>query len=85
MNITLQPSQLGKVCKEIATSLCYMSILTMVLGLDGVMDLSDNLGARSTNDLRGDYSAIAADFTTAQNWADYTDADHNRWRRLFAG
>lgn len=48
------------------------------------MDLSDNLGARSTNDLRGDYSKIAADFTTAQNWADYSDEEHDRWRRLFA-
>ncbi len=31
---------------------------------------------------RGDYSRAQADYTCAQNWAAYTDADHDTYRRL---
>ncbi len=40
--------------------------------------------ANSSSDLRGDYSAAAADFTVAQDWASYGEAEHERWRRLYA-
>ena len=33
---------------------------------------------------RGDYSRAAADYTCAQNYAAYTDADHDTYRRLYA-
>ena len=33
--------------------------------------------------LRGDYSAMAADFTIDQGWGDYSNADHALWRRLY--
>ncbi|WP_137917301.1 phenylalanine 4-monooxygenase [Hydrogenophaga sp. 2FB] len=32
---------------------------------------------------RGDYSRARADYTCAQNWASYTDADHDTYRRLY--
>ncbi len=35
------------------------------------------------NPLRGDYSHMAADYTVAQNWADYSAADHALYQRLF--
>ncbi len=34
--------------------------------------------------LRGDYSGIRPDFTLDQPLSRYTDAEHNRWRRLYA-
>ena len=34
--------------------------------------------------LRGDYSRMDADWVTAQNWEDYTTAEHDLWRQLFA-
>lgn len=40
--------------------------------------------ARSASDLRGNYEVAAADYTVAQNWAAYTPAMHDRWRRLHA-
>ena len=49
-----------------------------------IKDLPTDLGARSGNALRGDYANVASDFTAAQNWHTYTDAEHDRWRRLFA-
>ena len=32
---------------------------------------------------RGDYSRALDDYTCAQNWAAYTDADHDTYRRLY--
>lgn len=40
--------------------------------------------ANSSNELRGDYSRAAADYTVPQDHAAYSDADHDRWRRLYA-
>jgi len=34
--------------------------------------------------LRGDYSHMAADYTIAQDWANYTEKEHARWRMLYA-
>ena len=34
--------------------------------------------------LRGDYSHMAADYTIEQDWARYTEAEHARWRLLYA-
>lgn len=39
--------------------------------------------ARSSHALRGDYSHIRPDYTIDQPAALYTDADHDRWRRLY--
>ncbi len=33
--------------------------------------------------LRGDYTHIRVDYTVDQPFADYTDAQHDRWRRLY--
>jgi phenylalanine-4-hydroxylase len=33
--------------------------------------------------LRGDYSRVAPDFTVAQHWAAYAEADHAVWRTLY--
>jgi phenylalanine-4-hydroxylase len=33
---------------------------------------------------RGDYSRARADYSCEQAWADYTDADHDTYRRLYA-
>lgn len=33
---------------------------------------------------RGDYSRASADYSCEQAWADYTDADHDTYRRLYA-
>ncbi|WP_114395788.1 phenylalanine 4-monooxygenase [Oleisolibacter albus] len=33
--------------------------------------------------LRGDYSAMAADFSIDQGWATYSAAEHGRWRSLY--
>ena len=33
--------------------------------------------------LRGDYSAMAKDWTVEQNWDSYSPAEHDRWRRLY--
>ena len=32
---------------------------------------------------RGDYTRAEADYTCSQNWAAYTDADHDTYRRLY--
>lgn len=34
--------------------------------------------------LRGDYSQAAADYTVAQHWERYTQAEHDIWRTLYA-
>lgn len=38
---------------------------------------------KTDKELRGDYSAMAADFTIAQGWDAYTDTDHGLWRTLY--
>ncbi len=40
--------------------------------------------AKGSCALRGDYASAAADYTVSQDWASYTDAMHDRWRRLHA-
>ncbi len=40
-------------------------------------------GANTTSELRGDYSRACADFTVEQSWHQYSDADHELWRRLY--
>jgi phenylalanine-4-hydroxylase len=40
--------------------------------------------AHSSSGLRGDYSRAGADFAVEQDWASYTPAMHDRWRRLYA-
>lgn len=40
--------------------------------------------ARSSGELRGDYSEAAENFTVSQDWDAYTPAMHERWRRLYA-
>lgn len=39
--------------------------------------------ATTDHALRGDYSQAGADFTIAQDWAAYSEADHALWRRLY--
>ena len=34
--------------------------------------------------LRGDYSAVRADYTIDQGWDRYTDTDHAMWRTIYA-
>jgi phenylalanine-4-hydroxylase len=41
-------------------------------------------GLDPTLGLRGDYSQMDADWVTAQNWEDYTAAEHDLWRQLYA-
>lgn len=38
---------------------------------------------KTTKELRGDYSAMRADFTIDQGWERYTGAEHARWRTLY--
>mgnify|MGYP006277240981 CR=1 FL=1 len=38
----------------------------------------------SNTPLRGDYSGMAPDFTVAQDWPRYSEAEHARWRFLYA-
>ncbi len=38
----------------------------------------------STSGLRGDYSQARADYTVPQDHASYGEAEHDRWRRLYA-
>jgi phenylalanine-4-hydroxylase len=37
----------------------------------------------SEHGLRGDYSAMASDYTVEQQWEQYSEAEHDRWRRLY--
>ncbi len=38
----------------------------------------------STHGLRGDYADMRADYTVAQDYSRYGEADQDRWRRLYA-
>src|SRR5512134_403250 len=38
---------------------------------------------QSTHGLRGDYSSMRADYTVDQDHSAYSDAQHDRWRRLY--
>jgi phenylalanine-4-hydroxylase len=38
---------------------------------------------QSTHGLRGDYSRVRPDFTVEQDYDAYTEAEHDRWRRLY--
>jgi phenylalanine-4-hydroxylase len=38
---------------------------------------------QSHHALRGDYSHMAGDYTIPQAWETYSDAEHDRWRRLY--
>jgi phenylalanine-4-hydroxylase len=38
----------------------------------------------STHAVRGDYSRMRADYSVDQDYASYSDADQDRWRRLYA-
>jgi len=38
---------------------------------------------RSSHPLRGDYSHVGADYAVPQPFAGYTEAEHDRWRRLY--
>lgn len=38
---------------------------------------------QTSHGLRGDYSRMAADYTVDQDHAAYTEAEHDRWRRLY--
>jgi len=40
--------------------------------------------ANTTHALRGDYSRMRADYTVDQDASDYAEAEHDRWRRLYA-
>ncbi|MEL6364061.1 MAG: phenylalanine 4-monooxygenase [Pseudomonadota bacterium] len=40
--------------------------------------------ANTTHALRGDYASMRADYTVDQNWGGYSEAEHDRWRRLYA-
>jgi len=42
-----------------------------------------NLGAHSDNPLRGDYAGADESFVVPQDWAAYTDHDHETWRMLY--
>jgi len=39
--------------------------------------------ANSSNELRGDYTQAAQDYSVPQDHGAYTDAEHDRWRRLY--
>jgi phenylalanine-4-hydroxylase len=38
----------------------------------------------SSHGLRGDYADMRADYTVTQDYAQYSEADQDRWRRLYA-
>jgi phenylalanine-4-hydroxylase len=38
----------------------------------------------TTPNLRGDYAHVAPDYTVPQDWERYTEAEHARWRMLYA-
>jgi phenylalanine-4-hydroxylase len=45
-------------------------------------DAPANYG-QTSHGLRGDYSRMRPDYTVDQNYEDYTEADQDRWRRLY--
>lgn len=46
--------------------------------------VSNPFQANTTHALRGNYAAMREDYTIAQDMDDYTEAEHDRWRRLYA-
>ncbi|MBN9429949.1 MAG: phenylalanine 4-monooxygenase [Burkholderiales bacterium] len=44
----------------------------------------DDVAARSSHGLRGNYASIAGDYTVEQDYAAYTPAHQDVWRRLYA-
>jgi phenylalanine-4-hydroxylase len=53
--------------------------------LEPQMDKTDflaSVASRSSHGLRGDYASIAEDYTVAQDYAKYTPAQQDVWRRL---
>ena len=47
------------------------------------MNLETTASNRSSHPLRGDYSQIRPDYSVDQPVAHYTEAQHDRWRRLY--
>jgi phenylalanine-4-hydroxylase len=47
------------------------------------VDAENPAAGRSSHPLRGDYSHIGADYSVEQPFADYSAAEHDRWRRLY--
>jgi len=48
------------------------------------MGVTPVIYGQSTRPPRGDYSRAAADYTCSQDYAAYTEADHDTWQRLYA-
>lgn len=48
------------------------------------MGVTPVIYGQSTRPPRGDYSRAGSDYTCSQNYAAYTAADHDTWRRLYA-
>ena len=46
-------------------------------------DMKKPGSANSSNELRGDYTHAAQDYAVPQDHGAYTDAEHDRWRRLY--
>ena len=46
-------------------------------------DMKKPGSANSSNELRGDYTQAAQDYSVPQDHGAYTDAEHDRWRRLY--
>ena len=46
-------------------------------------DMKKPGSANSSNELRGDYTQAAQDYAVPQGHGAYTDAEHDRWRRLY--
>lgn len=46
-------------------------------------DMKKPGSANSSNELRGDYTQAAQDYSVPQDHSAYTDAEHDRWRRLY--
>jgi len=42
------------------------------------------MAGQTNHPLRGDYSAIAADYTVTQDYARYTESEQQLWKRLYA-
>ena len=48
-----------------------------------LLNAEDAASKRSSHPLRGDYSHIRQDYSVDQPFAEYTAAEHDRWRRLY--
>jgi len=42
------------------------------------------MAGQTDHALRGNYDSIRADYTVDQDWAAYTAAEHDLWKRLYA-